>query len=151
MIKQSIEADLKKAMLAGEKELVTTLRTIKSVILDAEISTGVRDEGLDDGSIISLLLKETKKRSEAAKIYKDAGDVERCAKELEENKVIDRYLPTMMGENEIRKIAQEIVAGISGEIGMQQMGMIIGQVKAKTGPLADGSLIAKAVKDLISK
>lgn len=150
MIKQSIEADLKKAMLAGEKELVTTLRTIKGAILDVEISTGVRDIGLDDDSIIALLIKESKKRTEASKIYKDAGDEERSGKELGENKVIDRYLPTMMGEGEIETIAKKVISGVSGEVSMQQMGMIIGQVKSKAGPLADGSLIAKIVKDLIT-
>ncbi len=151
MIKQSIEADLKQAMLAGDKELTMTLRTIKSVILDAEISGGLREKGLKDDDVITLLLKESKKRVEASKIYKDAKEDEHANKELKESEIIGKYLPTMMGEDEIIEIAKEIIAGMGDAVGMQQMGQIIGQVKGKAGALADGSLIAKVVKDLISK
>ena len=150
MLKESIEADIKKAMLAGDKELVSTLRTIKSVILDAEVATGARDTGLKDEDIVVLLIKESKKRTEASKIYSDAGDKERAQKETVETEIISKYLPEMIGEEEITQVAKEVIASM-GDVSLQQMGQIIGQVKSKTGALADGSLIAKIVKDLVSK
>jgi uncharacterized protein YqeY len=151
MIKQQIEDDLKSALLGGDKELATTLRTIKSAILDVEVNTGRREQGLPDDEIIGILIKESKKRQDAAKIYKDANDNERASKELNESEVISKYLPKMMDESEISQLVKEVIDGIDGEVSMQQMGQIIGQVKAKTGALADGSLIAQIVKSEIQK
>jgi len=47
-IKQRLEADIKTALLAGEKEQATILRTLKSVILEAEIAANKRDSGLEE-------------------------------------------------------------------------------------------------------
>ena len=61
-IKEQLEIDIKTAMLAGEKTLVTTLRGLKSAILYAEVAAGSRDEGLSDDVVVGLLQKESKKR-----------------------------------------------------------------------------------------
>lgn len=150
MIKQEIENDLKSAMLSGDKDLTTTLRTIKSVILDAEITEGVRDTGLAEDKIITLLIKESKKRQDSAEIYKQAGETSREKKELDEKEIIAKYLPTMMGEEAILVIAKEVIGSIE-EPGMKNMGQIIGAVKGKAGVIADGGLIAKIVKDLLNQ
>ena len=150
MIKQEIENDLKSAMLSGNKDLTTTLRTVKSVILDAEIKEGARDTGLADETVVGLLIKESKKRQDSAEIYKQAGETNRAKKELDEKEIIAKYLPAMISEDEISSIAKELISSIE-EPGMQNMGQIIGAVKAKTGPAADGGLIAKVVKDLLNK
>lgn len=68
-ISEQIDADLKQAMLAGDKTLVTTLRGLKSVILYEEVAKGLRDTGLDDDAVITLFSKEAKKRQESADLY----------------------------------------------------------------------------------
>lgn len=145
MIKQSIENDIKTAMLAGDKELVSVLRTVKSAILDVEVNQNLRDTGLTDDAVITLLQKESKKRGEAAKLYDDAGDQSRAGKERAEQEIIQKYLPAMMSEEEIAAIIDETVSATDNP-SMQKMGQIIGAVKAKTGNLADGSMIAQLVK-----
>lgn len=149
MIKQSIENDIKTAMLSGDKELVSALRTIKSVILDVEVNQNLRDTGLTDDVIIALLQKEFKKRGEAAVMYDNASEKVRADKERYEQEVIQKYLPTMMSEEEVIKIVDQVISGM-GDVSMQNMGQIIGAVKAKTGNLADGSVIAQAVKARLS-
>ena len=81
-IKATIEADIKTAMLAGEKERVTTLRGLKSSILYAEVAAGKRDEGLDEQTVTSLMQKEAKKRQESADLYIQGGNKERAESEL---------------------------------------------------------------------
>lgn len=146
MIKQSIDNDIKSAMLAGNKDLVATLRTIKSVLLDAEVNSGRRETGLPEEEVIVLLQKEAKKRSEAADLYKNAGDLERASKETAEAEIIKKYLPAMMSEDEIADIVDAVIASME-DVSMQQMGQVIGKVKAKTGPKADGAVIARIVKE----
>ncbi|MET0779310.1 MAG: GatB/YqeY domain-containing protein, partial [Candidatus Saccharimonadales bacterium] len=89
MLKQRIDQDLKVALLGGNKVLATTLRGLKSVILYAEVAKGVRDEGLGDDEIITLLAKEAKKRQESADLYEQGGSPERARLELDEKTVIE--------------------------------------------------------------
>lgn len=145
-MKNQIDADIKTAMLAGDKVLVTTLRGLKANILNAEVAEGVRDAGLDDDKIISLLQKEAKKRQESIELYIQGGNQEKADLEAEEKKVIERYLPEQLSEEEVAATVDEIIKS-TGASGMQAMGQVIGAVKAKLGATADGSLIARLVKE----
>lgn len=147
-IKKQIEQDLKNALLSGDKVKSGTLKVIKSVILDSEIAKNKRDVGLDDAELVGLLQKEVKKRKDTAEIYKNAGDQDREQQELAEIDVIKSYLPEQMNEDEIRKIVDEITSGRSIE--QKDMGKIIGLVRQKTSGQADGSMIAKLVKEKVS-
>lgn len=146
MIKEQIEKDLKQAMLAGDKELVQTLRGLKSAILYGEVADGSREEGMSDEAVQKVLAKEAKKRTESAEMYQQGGDQERADAELAEKKVIEKYLPEQMSEEELQKIVDEAVA-VLPEKTPQMMGQAIGAVKAKVGGQADGARIAQMVKE----
>lgn len=148
-IKQQIEADLKQAMLAGEKDLVTALRTLKSSILYAEVAEGKRDEGLDDQAVTAILQKEAKKRQESAELYHQGGNEEKAKAEESEKLIIEKYLPKQLSETEISELVDQEAAKL-GELSMQQMGQLIGAVKKASQGAADGSVIAKLVKEKLS-
>jgi uncharacterized protein YqeY len=145
MLKASIDQDLKKALLGGDKVLATTLRGLKSAILYVEVAKGVRDAGLPDDDIIALLSKEAKKRQESADLYQKGGNQERADLELAEKKVIESYLPQQLSDEDLSKIIQEVAAGVTGG-GGSAMGEIIGTVKQRTSGQADGARIAQLVK-----
>jgi len=144
-LKQQIDTDLKTAMLAGNKTLVTTLRGLKSVILYEEVAQNVREAGLPDDEIIKLLAKEAKKRQESADLYSQGGDKERQNAELEEKSIIEKYLPKQLSETEINKLIDEAITKTGNN--QQNMGQIIGQVKQAAGAGADGAVIARLVKE----
>ena len=149
MLKQQIEQDLKTALLAGDKATALTLRGLKSAILYAEVAKGKREEGLNDAEIIEVLGKESKKRQESADLYTQGGDAERTAAELSEKETIDKYLPQQLSEDEVSKIIGEVITEY-GEITQKDMGKVIGAVKAKLAGAADGSVIARLVKERIT-
>jgi uncharacterized protein YqeY len=149
-MQEQIDKDLKEAMLAGDKAKAETLRGIKAAILNEAVAQNARDTGLSDDAIQKILAKESKKRQEAADLYKQGGSEDRASAELAEKVIIDAYLPEQMGEDEIAKLAAEAIAA-TGEAGMQDMGKVIGAVKAKAGNSADGSVIARIVKDKLSQ
>ena len=148
-LKTRIDQDIKTAMLAGDKVLVTTLRGLKSAILNVEVAEGKREEGLGDDAIISVFQKEAKKRQESADLYQQGGNAEKQAAELEEKRVIEAYLPEQLSEEEISSIIDEVIAA-TGANGMQAMGQVIGAVKQKTGAAADGGTIARIVKEKLA-
>ena len=148
-LKQQIEDDLKTAMLAGDKTLVTTLRGLKSAILNIEVAKGARETGLPDSEITDILAKEAKKRQESADMYVQGASQERADAELQEKTVIEKYLPKQLDETEVKTVIEEVISGM-GEVSTAQMGQIIGAVKSKTGASADGALIARLVKERLS-
>jgi hypothetical protein len=145
-LKSKIDADLKTAMLSGNKTLAETLRGLKSAILNVEISTNSREKGLGDDEVIGVLSKEAKKRQESADFFAQGGNQEKSDAELQEKTVIEAYLPKQLSEDELKKIIDETVGGM-GEVTPAQMGQVIGAVKQKAGAAADGSVIAKLVKE----
>ncbi len=148
-IKQTIEQDLKIALLAGEKEKATVLRGLKSVILNAEIASNKRDTGLDDAEVIQLLKRESKMRTESAELYIQGNSQDRADKELREKVLIEVYLPAQMPEADVAKIVDEVIAG-TPDVTPQMMGQIIGKVKQKIGPVGDGATIARLVKERLN-
>ena len=146
MIKQTIDQDIKSAMLAGDKRTTSALRTIKSVILSAEIATGKRDSGISEPETVSLLQKELKKRGEAAVLYEQGGNTDQAAEEHFEETLIQKYLPRQLEEAEINKLIDDSIEELKIELNGQAMGRLIGAVKQKSGGTADGAMVARLVK-----
>ena len=145
-MQEQIDKDLKEALLAGDKAKAETLRGLKSALLNEAIATGARDTGLSDDTIQKILARESKKRQEAADLYKQGGADDRADKELSEKVVIDAYLPEQISEAEVSKLVDEEAAKVP-DATMQNMGQIIGAVRARAGGSADGALIARLVKE----
>ena len=149
-IKDQLTSDLKAAMLGGDKTLATTLRGLKSVILNVEIAKGNRDEGLADAEIIELFGKEAKKRQESADMYTQGGSQDKADAELAEKQVIEKYLPQQLSDEELQTVVNKVAAELGG-ITQQLMGQAIGKVRAEVGATADGGRIAAAVKGKIEQ
>jgi uncharacterized protein YqeY len=146
MLEQKIEQDLKAAMLAGDSQKVSTLRGLKSTLLNVKIAAGKRDSGLSDDEVLVQLGKQAKQRQESADMYVQGGDQARADAELAEKAIIEAYLPAQLSESEIIKLIDEVIAQ-TGASGPAAMGQVIGQVKARVGATAKGAVIAKLVKE----
>lgn len=143
MLKDTLQADIKTALLAGDKTRAEILKSLKSAILYEEVALKLREEGLPDDKIEVVLAREAKKRADAADLYAKNGQQERADTELAEKAVIEAYLPKQLSDDELT----QIVAGVVAELGEgAQLGPVIGKVKAKVGTSADGARIAAAVK-----
>lgn len=148
-LKEQIQNDMKAALLGGNRFEGDILRDLKAAILNEEVAQGLRDTGLSDTQIETLIAKEVKKRKESIALYQANGRPELAETEQKEIAVLEAYLPQQLSEAEVRTIAQAIIVelGISSP---QQMGQLIGAVKAKTGTAADGALVARIVKELLT-
>lgn len=149
MLKDKLQSDLKAAMLSGDKLRVSTLNMLKSAILNQEIADGARDVGLSDESIVEVFSKESKKRLDAAQMYSESGNEEKAAAERAEQLIISEYLPEQLTDDQLVKIVEAVISA-SGDVGMKDMGRLIGLVKAKVGNTAEGSTIAAMVKQKLT-
>jgi hypothetical protein len=149
MLEQRIEQDLKAALLAGDSEKVTTLRGIKSVLLNEKVAKGKRETGLTDDEVLPLLAKQAKQRQESADLYVQGGDQTRADKELSEKALIEEYLPAQLSEAEIAEVVEKAIAE-TGAAGPAGMGQVIGKVKQQLGASADGAVIARIAKEKLA-
>lgn len=149
MLEDQLAKDLKTSMLAGDSARTETLKMLKSALLYKAVELGVRDSGLSEEQVIDVLSKESKKRAEAATMYEKAGRVEQAAAEKFEQEIISQYLPKQASDEEIITAIDLAIAKM-GDVSMQQMGQVIGAVKAQLGQTADGSRVATLVKEKLS-
>ena len=147
-LKAQLDNDLKAALLGGDRFRAEVLRGLKAAILNEEVAKGVREEGLDDTSIETLIVREVKKRADSATQYEAAGRPELVEAEQAESKVIEAYLPEQTSEEDVKKVIEETIAAM-GVSGPQAMGQVIGAVKGKLGNSADGGTIARLVKEAL--
>lgn len=143
MLKERINADLKSAMLSGDREKADVLRGLKSAILNEEIATEQREAGLSDEAIEKVVAREVKKRDEAAELYARGGNELAAGKERAEKELLSEYLPRQLSDEQLDEVARAAVEG-AGE--GAHIGKVIGAVKAKVGNSADGARVAAAVQ-----
>lgn len=149
-LKERIADEMKAALLGGDRFVGETLRNLKAAILNEEVATGKRDQGLSDDEIEKVVAREVKKRTESARLYRDNNRLDLAESEEREIEVLQRYLPAQLDEEAIRaKVtskAQELEV-----TSMADMGRLIGSVKSELGNTADGAVVARIVKEALSK
>jgi uncharacterized protein YqeY len=147
-LKAQIDADLKTALLGGDRFKGEVLRGLKAAILNEEVAQQKRDEGLDESSIEQLVAREIKKRNDSASQYEQAGRPELSETERQEADVLALYLPEQASEADIAAAVDKAITATSATT-MAQMGQVIGTVKAELGNSADGALVARLVKEAL--
>ncbi len=148
-LKEQIDTDIKKAMLAKNKDELRALRAIKSLILLAESEENAA-EVLDRNTELKLLTKAAKQRKDSLQIYQEQGRDDLAKKEMDELEVIERYLPKQLSEEEIEVEIRQIMDSMGAQ-GPGDMGKIMGVATKKLAGKADGRLIAEVAKRLLSK
>ena len=148
-LKQQIESDIKKAMLAKEKDQLKALRAVKSMILLAETEKGSTGEISDDVGN-KLLMKAVKQRKDSAQIYKDQGREDLYAIEMAEVAVIEKYLPKQLSEEEVTAKIKEVIAQV-GAAGPKDMGKVMGVATKALAGQSDGKTISGIVKQLLTQ
>lgn len=147
-LKQQIDSDIKEAMKAKDKEQLTALRSIKSLILLAETEKGAKEE-LSEDAEMKLLMRASKQRKESADTYSANGREELAENELRELAVIEKYLPQQMSQSELEVKLKEIITKV-GASGPSDMGKVMGAATKELAGKADGKSISATVKSLLN-
>jgi uncharacterized protein YqeY len=146
-LQQQIDADIKAAMLAREKDRLNALRAIKSAIL-LELTKEGAQAGLEESAGLKILQKLYKQRQESAAIYHQQGRADLAQEEEVQAAVIEAYLPQRMSEDEIEAAVKAVIV-TTGSAGMKDMGRVMGEANKQLAGKADGSVVAAMVKRLL--
>lgn len=141
-----IQADLKTATLARDKQRTGALRLIWAAIKDRDIvSRGAGQPQASDTELVDLLAKMVKQRLESARIYEENGRAELAAQERAEIAIIEHYLPKQLSEDEAKAAIAKVVADV-GASGVKDMGKVMAELKARHAGQMDFSKASAAVK-----
>lgn len=140
-----INADIKTAMLAREKEKLEALRAIKAALL-LEATKGSNEVTPEIEA--KILAKLYKQRVESAEIFKQQGRADLEEPEMFQANIIKTYLPEQMSEEQVKAAVQEVITAV-GATSAADMGKVMGPVMQKLNGKADGKLISAIVKQLL--
>lgn len=144
-----VNADIKAAMLARDKEKLNALRNIKKYFIEAKTAKGGSTE-LSDADALKVIMKLAKQGKDSAEIFinqnrKDLYDVEMVQVEIYE-----KYLPEQMSDEELTEIIKQIIAKTGAE-SMKDMGKVMGMATKELAGKADGKIISEKVRSLLGK
>ena len=142
--KARLQSDLTDAIRERDGVRSSTLRMVLTAVSNAEVA-GKEHRDLTDDEVMAVVVKEAKKRREAADAFIGAGRTELAEKEQAELACLEGYLPKQLSDEEIDAVVTEAVAA-TGASGMKDMGKVMGVVKPKIGDQAEGGRVAAAVK-----
>jgi len=148
---QKVLDDLKTAMKAKDELRTMVLRSLKAKMLEKEISerTDGKSVEITDDMATDVIVKAAKQRKDSIQQYTNAGRTDLAEVEESELSIIESYLPKQLSEDEIKAIVSEAI-GITQATSMKEMGKVMGVVMPKVKGKADGNLVNKTVKELLS-
>lgn len=141
----TINADIKAAMLAKEKEKLEAIRAIKAALLLAQTSGDVVTEETE----LKMLQKLLKQRRDAAEIYTTQNRADLAQTELFQAEIIQKYLPAMMSHEEIEAGVKKIIAEC-GVVSAKDMGKVMGLAAKTFSGKADNKIVSEIVKKILS-
>jgi uncharacterized protein YqeY len=135
---EQVQADVRTAMKAGERERAGALRLI--------VDSLQKDAKLGDGDEVAVLQRERKKRVEAADAYAEAGREEQAGAERFEAELIEGYLPQQLSDAELAELVDAAVSE-TGASEQKQMGQVMSALMPKLAGRADGKRVSAAVRE----
>jgi len=139
---EQIDADLLVALKSKDELTRDVLRFLKSSLKNAEISHN--GQALTDEQVVQVIQKEVKRRHEAVVAYERAVKPELAEAEKNEAVILNRYLPALKTEAEIRTIVQDYLA--KNPTSTQDFGRAMGALGQQLKGRADLAVVAGVLK-----
>jgi uncharacterized protein YqeY len=147
-LEQTINDNLKKAMLAKDEKGLRALRAIKAALLLAKTAEGGA-AGMTPEAEIKMLQKLVKQRKDSIAIFEQQNRPDLAKTEKEEVDVIEQYLPKQMDADTLRQVISGIIAE-AGVTNLSGLGQVMGIATKQLAGQADGKAISAMVKELLS-
>ncbi|MCU4186814.1 GatB/YqeY domain-containing protein [Acidiferrimicrobium sp. IK] len=144
MLEHQLRDDLTAAMKAQDKLRMSTLRSLRAAIINAQVA-GAQKRTLTDEEVTALLQSELKKRAEAAEAFDLGQRPERAASERAEAEIISSYLPQALSDDQLDALVARVVEA-GGYHGKADMGAAMRDAKAEAAGRADGRKLAELVQ-----
>ena len=148
MLENTINQDIKIAMLAKDETSLRSLRAIKSALLLAKTEKGASQDITEEAEI-KVLQRLVKQRKESADIYKGQNRDDLYKIETDEIEVIEKYLPQQLSQEELKTYIKGLIEKLN-VTSVKEMGKIMGVANKELSGKADGKAISETIKSLLA-
>lgn len=151
MLRERLNEELKKAMLAKEQRATSTVRLILAALKDRDIAARSKgqSDGIGDDEILAMLQTMIRQRRESIEMYAKGGRDDLVQGEAEEIRIIERFLPEPMSEAEIEAAVKEMIETV-GAASLKEMGKVMAALREKYPGRMDFAKAGKIAKDRLS-
>lgn len=141
---------LKTAMKERDQVTISTVRLIMAALKDRDIAarTKGKADGIGDQEISSMLQSMIKQRQESAETYEKAGRGELAEREMQEIKVIERFLPKQLSDDELQEAVNRVITE-TGASDIKDMGKVMGKIKSLYAGQIDMAKAGVFVKEIL--
>lgn len=143
-----ISDDLKAAMKARDADATRTLRSVLAAVGTLRTAEGRGGAEPTDDEVGQLVVREAKKRREAAEAYRGADRPELADQEERELAILQRYLPEQLDEDALRDLVARVVAA-TGASAPSDLGKVMGALMPEVRGKADGKLVHALVREAL--
>lgn len=144
-LKEQIVNDMKNAMRAKDAKRLGTIRMLTAAMKQKEVDERVE---LDDRQIQAIIEKMIKQRKDSIAQFEAGGRPDLAEGERAEVEVLSAYMPVALPMEEVEKAVAEAVKDAAGP---QDMGKVMGVLKARLAGRADMSTVSALVKKALTK
>jgi uncharacterized protein len=147
-LKQRLRDDLTASMKARDEVRTRTLRMALTSVANEEVA-GAAARELTDEEVLKVLVKEAKKRKDAAEAFAAAGRETQAAAERAEGDVLAAYLPAQLSDEDLAEIVADAIDE-TGASGMSAMGQVMRVATQRVAGRAEGARVAAEVRRRLS-
>ncbi len=145
-IKLQIDAEVKVAMRARDKQRLGVLRLIMSEFKKVEVDERIQ---LEDPRVLVILDKMSKQRKDSRDQFEAAGRDDLVAQESLELDILKEFMPQPLETDEVKSIVEAVISEL-GATSIKDMGKVMGALKLKVQGRADMREIGSLVKASLS-
>jgi uncharacterized protein YqeY len=138
---------MKNAMRAKDTARLGTIRLLLAAMKQKEVDERIE---LNDAAVVAIIEKLIKQRKDSIAQFQAAKRDDLVAIENAELSVLQTYMPEQMSEAEVAAVVAKAVAEV-GASGPQDMGKVMGLVKAQLAGKADMGVVSAQVKAALTK
>ena len=146
-LKDQITEDMKTAMRAKDSVRLGTIHLLQAAMKQKEVDERVE---LDDAMVIAIVDKLIKQRKDSIEQFQKAGRTDLVDQESKELAILQAYMPAQLSAAEVQSAIQKVIADL-GASGPQDMGKVIGALKAQLAGKADMGVVSAQVKAALNK
>lgn len=140
-VKTKLQDDLKAAMKSGDKLRLMTVRGILAEV--TRLEKDVRREA-NEADVIQIIKRERARRDEALEFARKGNRADLVEQYEGEAKILDGYLPAVIGADEVRAFVAARIAD-----GVTQIGPLMKALRDRFGAALDGKMASEIVKSAL--
>jgi len=147
-LQETIKSEIKVAMMAKDSVKLTVIRGLVSGFTNELVSLGRTPQSeLSDDEVLAVIRRAVKQRKDSIEQFTKGGRTDLAEAEQAELAILEKYLPSMMSQADIKVIAEAKKAEM-GITDKSKTGMLMSALMKDLKGKADGGDVKAVVESL---